>query len=173
MHGGRPDGLWRLAGRPSWLGFGRGRAPGSPVRRRRASAQLFDGAVVSDEDALEERLVEQPTLQWRAGEVGHVRRPGLGQRPVQSALRPHRRLTCYRRLRLRRGVQAHFAWVIAFVATRTPSRPTPKGRANTADTYEMVLHHELFYGLTKRDPATLREHGWLSKRCAGHRTLNW
>jgi hypothetical protein len=37
-----------------------------------------------------------------------------------------------------------------------PIKTNAKGRANTADTYEMVLHHELFYGLTERDPEKAR-----------------
>lgn len=37
-----------------------------------------------------------------------------------------------------------------------PIRTNAKGRANTADSYQMVLHHELFYGLTKRDPDKAR-----------------
>ena len=41
-------------------------------------------AVFADEDALEERLVEQPPLQGRAGDIGRVRRLGLGKRIVES-----------------------------------------------------------------------------------------
>jgi len=43
-------------------------------------------AVFADEDALEERLVEQPSLQGRASHVGRVRRLGLGERLIEPAI---------------------------------------------------------------------------------------